>query len=286
MFGVADAPALWTYDWWMLLVRRGGAFIAIALVVTIVGRWYRRRARRRATDAADDQVEGRSLRRRATIVGVVSGVVEVIAWFIAVTVVLDIFKVPLGPLFASAGVIGVALGFGAQAIVRDTLAGFFLAMEGQFDVGDIVDLQTDGGLVSGTIEGLTLRVTSVRQFDGTLSMVPNGAILVTSNKTRGWGRAIVDLRVALDEDPEKVRTMLEELVDQLVEQEPLKEWLRERPKVLGVTQLTDVAQVIRVVAETSPNHRADTERELRGRIAQRMAERGIRVPPIAAPRPT
>jgi small-conductance mechanosensitive channel len=289
MLGVASPsipPPLWTYDWWMLLLRRGGAFIAIALIVTFVGRWYRRRARRRAKDAADDQVEGRSLRRRATIVGVISGVVEVIAWFIAVTVVLDVFKVPLGPLFASAGVIGVALGFGAQAIVRDTLAGFFLAMEGQFDVGDIVDLQTDGGLVSGTIEGLTLRVTSVRQFDGTLSIVPNGAIQITSNKTRGWGRAIVDLRVALDEDPEKVRAMLEELVDQLVGQEPLQGWLRDRPKVLGVTQLTDVAQVIRVVAETSPNHRADTERELRGRIAQRMAERGIRVPPIAAARPT
>ncbi|MGE5226928.1 MAG: mechanosensitive ion channel family protein [Planctomycetaceae bacterium] len=288
MLGVADAPPppLWTYDWWALLLRRGGTFLAIALVITFVGRWYRRRARRLAKDAADDQVEGRSLRRRATIVGVVSGVVEVIAWFVAITVVLDVFKVPLGPLFASAGVIGVALGFGAQAIVRDTLAGFFLAMEGQFDVGDIVDLQTDGGLVSGTIEGLTLRVTSVRQFDGTLSIVPNGTILVTSNKTRGWGRAIVDLRVALDEDSEKVRSVLEELIDQLAEQEPLKGWLRERPKVLGVTQLTDVAQVIRVVADTSPNHRADTERELRGRIAQRMAERGIRVPPIAAPRPT
>lgn len=286
MLAVANPPPLWTADWWLLLARRGGAFVAIALAITFVGRWYVHRVRQQAKDVADDQVEGRSRRRRGTIVGVVVGVVQVIAWFIAITVVLDIFGVPLGPLFASAGVIGVALGFGAQAVVKDALAGFFIALEGQYDVGDIVDIQCDGGLVSGTVEGLTLRVTMVRQFDGTLSIVPNGTIQVTSNKTRGWGRAIVDIRVALDEDSERVREVLDGLLAEIAEQEPLRGWLRERPKVLGVTQLTDIAQVIRIVAETSPNHRADTERELRGRMAQRIAERGIRVPPVAAPRPT
>jgi moderate conductance mechanosensitive channel len=277
----------WSADWWASLGVQVGLWVGIAVILTIAGRRWVRRLRRQAKDAADDQAEGKRLRRRATVVGIVVGVVQVLAWFIVVAVLLANLGVPLGPVFASAGVVGVALGFGAQAVVRDSLSGFFITLEGQFDVGDIVDLQTEGGLVSGTVEGFSLRVTTMRQFDGTLSVVPNGAIQITSNKTRGWGRAIVDIRVALDQDPQRVRVLLEELLAEAAEEDPLRTWLRESPKVLGVTQLTDVAQVIRVVAETSPNHRVDTERDLRGRITQRMAERGVRVPPIGAmPRQT
>ena len=105
--------------------------------------------------------------------------------------------------------------------------------------------------------------------------MPNGSIQVTSNKTRGWGRAIVDVRVALSEDPERVRAVLEELLDEIANAEPLKSWLREAPKVLGV----DAAHRRRAgrsasVAETLPNHRLDTERYLRERITTRITERG------------
>jgi small-conductance mechanosensitive channel len=270
---------------WSDLAIRGGAAIALAVVVTLVGRRYVRRVRRKAKNAPDELSAGRRLRRRSTLTGLIVGTIQIAAWFAAIVVVLDELKVPLGPLFASAGVVGVALGFGAQTIVRDTLSGLFIALEGQFDVGDIVDVQSEGGLISGTIEALTLRVTTVRQFDGTLSTVPNGGIQVVSNKTRGWGRAIVDIRVALDEDPEKVRAILEEVIGAAASADPLKGWLRDQPQVLGVTQLTDIAQVIRVVAETVPNHRVDTERELRGKIAQRIGEKGIRVPPVGGVRP-
>jgi small conductance mechanosensitive channel len=212
----------------------------------------------------------------------VAGTIRLAAWFVVLAIALAKLGVPLGPIFASAGVLGVALGFGAQTIVRDTLAGVFIAMEGQYDVGDVVDLQTEGGLVAGSIEGLSIRITTVRQFDGTLSIVPNGAIHVTSNKTRGWGRAIIDLRVSIAEDPERIREVLEELIDELTPADPLQGWLRDRPQVFGLTQLTDVAQIMRVVAETQPNHRADAERFLRERITQRFAERGIRIPPVSA----
>jgi small conductance mechanosensitive channel len=262
-----------------------GSALIVALAVSAGGRRYVHRLRRKAKEAADDQGVGRRLRRLSTVAGLVIGTLQVLAWLAAVLVVLIYFEVPLGPLLASAGIAGVALGFGAQTLVKDTLAGLFLALEGQFDLGDIVELQTEGGPVAGTVEGLSLRVTTIRQFDGTLSMVPNGSIQVTSNKTRGWGRAIVDVRVALSEDTSKVRSTLEELFGTLSTEEPFDVWLRERPQVLGVTQLTDVAQVIRVVAETQPNHRMDVERRLRERIAARAAEAGIRVPPVAAPGP-
>jgi small-conductance mechanosensitive channel len=267
-------------EWWRDLGIRLGLSLVIAIAVTLLLRAWVRRTEQRAKEFADDSMEGPRRRRIATIAGLISATLQVIVWILIGFYVLGAFGVPLGPLFASAGIAGVALGFGAQTLVKDTLAGLFIALEGQFDIGDVIDLQTEGGPVSGTIEGLTLRITSVRQYDGTLSIVPNGSIQVTSNKTRGWGRAIVDLRVALSEDPDRVRQELDGLLASLAQEEPLRSWLREAPSVLGVVQLTDIAQVVRVVAQTSPGNRLEAERFLRERITARITEQGIKVPPV------
>lgn len=272
--------ARYSAEWWRDLAIRLSLSVAIAIVVTLLLRAWVRRTEARANEAADDSMEGPRRRRIATIAGLISATLQVIVWIVILFYVLAAFGVPLGPLFASAGIAGVALGFGAQTLVKDTLAGLFIALEGQFDIGDVIDLQTEGGPVSGTIEGLTLRITSVRQYDGTLSIVPNGSIQVTSNKTRGWGRAIVDVRVALTEDPDRVRDTLEQLLQELAADEPLRGWLREAPTVLGVVQLTDVAQVERVVAQTTPGNRLEAERFIRERITARITEQGIKVPPV------
>jgi small conductance mechanosensitive channel len=221
------------------------------------------------------------------VIGLLSGVVIVIAWFVFLLTLLKDLGVDITPIIASAGIVGIALGFGAQSIVRDSLSGLFIFIEGQYDVGDTVDLTTSAGTVSGTIETLNLRTTSVRQYDGTLSTVPNGLIEVTNNRTRGWGRAVVDVPVALDEDPEHVRTVLEELVDEVASQPPFDAWLRKPPQVVGVTQLTNVAQVMRIAVETEPSHRVDVERLLRAKVVARMSERGIKAPPVVPgmPRP-
>jgi small conductance mechanosensitive channel len=272
--------ARYSAEWWRDLGIKLGLTVAIALIVTLVLRIWVARCERRAKEAAEDSMEGPRRRRLATIAGLLATTLQVILWIVILFYVLAAFGVPLGPLFASAGVAGVALGFGAQTLVRDTLAGLFIALEGQFDVGDVIELQTEGGPVNGTIERLTLRITAVRQYDGTLSIVPNGSIQVTSNKTRGWGRAIVDVRVALTEDPDRVREALEQLLEQIAQEEPLKSWLREAPSVLGVVQLTDVAQVERVVAQTTPGNRLQAERFMRERITARITEEGIKVPPM------
>jgi moderate conductance mechanosensitive channel len=277
----AVSTPLFSADWWRKNGIALGAMLLIAVVLTALSRQYVRRFRKRAGSGGDD-AQGRRLRRTATVVGLIAGVLVVIAWFVFFLQLLISLGVNPAPIIASAGIAGVALGFGAQTLVKDTISGLFIFIEGQYDVGDVVDLTTTNGSVSGTIEQLSIRTTAVRQFDGTLSIVPNGATVITNNRTRGWGRAIIDLRVALSEDPDRVRQVLEELFDELEQQEPFKEWFRERPKVLGVTQLTDVAEVIRVTAETLPSHRVETERLLRERMSQRMAERGIPVPPFAA----
>jgi small conductance mechanosensitive channel len=264
-------------EWWTAAAIATLLAIVIAVAVSLVIRRFVRRNRRKAQAAADDR-EGRRLRRVSTIVGLIGGVLIFVAWFVVVLVVLGSFGVDIAPLLASAGIVGVALGFGAQTLVRDTISGLFTILEGQYDVGDSVELETEGGRVVGTVEALSLRITSVRQYDGTLSIVANGLIQVTSNRTRGWGRAIVDLRVALDEEVERVRQIAEGIFEEISSKEPFASGLRSAPKVVGVTELTETAQVIRVVAETTPAKRFEIERALRESLTARMAAQGIKVP--------
>jgi len=279
-------PTPLTVEWFQLHKWDLGVTLVVAIVLTIVGRRWARHHRTRARGGGDD-AEGRRRRRVATVIGLLSGVVIVIAWFVFLLTLLKDLGVDITPIIASAGIVGIALGFGAQSIVRDSLSGLFIFIEGQYDVGDTVDLTTSAGTVSGTVETLNLRTTSVRQYDGTLSTVPNGLIEVTNNRTRGWGRAVVDVPVALNEDPEHVRSVLEELVDEVASQPPFDAWLRQPPQVLGVTQLTNVAQVMRIAVETEPSHRVDVERLLRAKVVARMSERGIAAPPVVPgmPRP-
>jgi small conductance mechanosensitive channel len=135
----------------------------------------------------------------------------------------------------------------------------------------------------GRVESLTLRVTSLRAFDGTLHMVPNGNIVVASNRSKGWARAIVDVRTAYGEDVEHLRSVLEELFSELEGDRTLSEWIHEAPSVLGVERMGNDALVMRVIADTRPSKVMDVERLLRERITRRLVERGIKVPvtPVA-----
>jgi len=258
------------------------AILLVAIAVTVVTRVFVRRFRRKLEGHDVSLTQELNLQRAATLTHALSTAVVVLIWTMAVLVILGNLNVPLGPLLASAGVAGVALGFGAQSLVRDTLSGFFILLENQFGVGDVVELQTTAGAVTGKVEGLTLRVTSLRAFDGTIHVVPNGNIQIVSNKSRGWARAIVDVRVGFTEDVDKMRGILEELFDELKKEEQLKEWLYEGPSVLGVER-ADYGLVVRVVADTRPSRRFDVERQLRERIARRLADHEIVVPLPPAP---
>ncbi|MGZ4137733.1 MAG: mechanosensitive ion channel family protein [Actinomycetota bacterium] len=276
-------------EWWLSVGVALGLIAVFTLLVNLIARRFVHRLDTRVAriEDEDDRERIRRARRSATAAHLILSTVQVVVWTIVVLIVVSSIGVNLGPLHATAGIAGVALGFGAQAIVKDTLSGFFILLENQYDVGDTIELQTAGGPVSGTVEALTLRITTVRAFDGTLNTVPNGNIAVTSNKTRGWGRAIVDIRLAYDQDIERVRGMLNELFDELRETEPFAGALRDGPEVLGVVQLTDAAQVLRVTAETIPSKRWAIERVLRERITTRLTERGVSTPPVptAAPAP-
>ena len=262
-----------------------GAIVLVGIVVTVASRIGVRRFRRRL-EGSPSITGALNLQRATTLAAALSTTAVLLIWTIAALLVLGQLDIDLAPLLASAGVAGVAIGFGAQSIVRDALAGFFILLENQFGVGDAVEITTSAGPVPGKVEGLTLRVTSLRAFDGTLHMVPNGNILVVSNKSRGWGRAIIDVRLSYDEDVDRVRDLLDELFDEIERDGLLGGWLTQRPGVLGMETLSDYGVVIRATADTRASKRFDAERRLREMITARLTREGIRVPvPPAAGSP-
>ena len=251
--------------------------IVVAAVVTLVLHQVVKRFRERL-EAAPSASEAGNIQRAATLAHALSATATVLVWTTGVLIVLGYLNVNLAPLIAGAGIAGVALGFGAQSIVKDSLTGFFILLENQFGVGDTVEVRTTADPVLGRIEWFTLRATALRAYDGTLHVVPNGNIQVVSNKSRGWARAIIDTRFAYGQDPEQVRGLIDELFAEMREDPQLLEWVKDGPAVLGVETTSDTGVVIRAVAETLPSKRFDVERLLRERITQRLAERGIRAP--------
>jgi small conductance mechanosensitive channel len=265
----------WFAEAWVRMVIILGA----AVLVTLASRLIVNRFRRRLEGTASVTQE-LNLQRATTLTGALSTALIVVIWALAILMALGELGQNIAPLLASAGVAGVALGFGAQSLVRDTLSGFFILLENQFGVGDNIEVQTPSNRVVGRVESLTLRVTSLRAFDGTLHFVPNGNILVASNRSKGWARAIVDVRAAYGEDVEHLRSVLEELFTELEGDRTMSDWIHEAPNVLGVERMGQDALVLRVVADTRPSKVMDVERLLRERISRRLLEKGIKVPVI------
>ncbi len=251
--------------------------LAVALILTLIARFMVRRFQRKL-EGSPSVTQVLTLQRATTLSHAISTTAIAVIWTIAILMILGDLDVNIAPLIASAGIAGVALGFGAQNVVKDTLAGFFILLENQFGVGDVVEVQTTANPVSGRIELLTLRITSLRAFDGTLHVVPNGNIQVVSNKSRGWARAIVDVRVAHDQDIGRVREVLDELFEEMRRDPGLHDWIRDGPAILGIEGVSDYAVQVRVTAETRPSKRLDVERALRERTTRRLAERDIQIP--------
>jgi moderate conductance mechanosensitive channel len=263
----------WFGEPWVRIVIILGAAVLVTLASRLVVNRFRKKLEGKASVTQE-----LNLQRAATLTGALSTALIVVIWALAVLMAPGELGQNIAPLLASAGVAGVALGFGAQSLVRDTLSGFFILLENQFGVGDNLEIQTPSNKVAGRVESLTLRVTSLRAFDGALHFVPNGNIVVASNRSKGWARAIIDVRTAYDEDVEHLRSVLEELFEELKGDRTLYERIHEAPSVLGVERMGHDALVMRVIADTRPSKVMDVERLLRERITRRLLERGIKVP--------
>jgi small conductance mechanosensitive channel len=180
----------------------------------------------------------------------------------------------VAPLIASAGIIGVALGFGAQTLVKDFISGIFMILEDQYGVGDVIDL----GEATGTVEGVGLRVTRLRDVNGTVWYVRNGEVLRVGNMSQNWARSVLDIQVGYSENLDRVREVLRVIAHDMWEEEAFKGDIIEEPEVWGVERLDPEAVIVRVVLKTKPLAQWEVAREMRERIKERFDALGIEIP--------
>ena len=232
-----------------------------------------------------DTGSGTSARRaqRAKTMAVVLGrLANAIIWGIAILIVLGELGINLAPLIAGAGVLGIALGFGAQSLVRDFLSGFFMLVEDQFGVGDVIDVggtvgSASGG-VSGTVEGVSLRTTRLRDVEGVVWHVPNGEIKRVGNKSQQWSRALLDIEVDRDTDVANASRVIKETADAMWHEEGWRDAILTEPDVWGIEELGAQSMKLRLVVQTLPLEQWRVARELRARIKAAVDAAGIETP--------
>jgi small conductance mechanosensitive channel len=217
--------------------------------------------------------ERRQLRAQ-TIGTVLHSAVTFIVSAIALIEVLGKLGINLGPIVASAGVVGVAIGFGAQNLVKDFLSGIFMILEDQYGVGDVIDV----GDATGTVEDVALRTTRIRDVNGTVWHVRNGEIVRIGNKSQGWSRALLDIPVAYGHSTDEAQELIKELADSLWQEPEWSSKILEEPEVWGVEDLGADGVAIRLVVKTAPLAQWAVSRELRSRIKRGFDERGIEIP--------
>jgi small conductance mechanosensitive channel len=280
-------------DW----IRTNALIIVATLVVSFIVWWLLVRLIRRVTNQAKNRldaqdrpgqargVEGtqeltavlmsaRREQRFEAIAQLLRSITTFTIATLAMLIILGQLGVNMAPLLASAGVIGVALGFGAQTLVKDFLSGIFLVLEDQFGVGDVVDL----GPATGTVEEVTLRVTRIRDLSGVVWYVRNGEILRVANRSQGWTMAIVDVPIAYNEDLDRVRRIVDE-VGRAMDADPAYDGiLFGTPTYAGVESVSGDAVFVRITAKAAPDQQMSAGRALREQLKVAFDKAGVRVP--------
>jgi len=266
--------------------------VAILLAAVIVNRLGRRAVKRSLTKLHSGAVRERmgAMRKRTpaalletgetsvraeqridALSSVLRSVLSFVVFLVAGLMCLGEVGIDLAPLLAGAGVLGVALGFGSQSLVKDFLSGMFILVEDQFGVGDIIDV----GEASGTVEAVSLRTTRLRAIDGTVWHVPNGEIHRVGNMSQHWSRALLDIEVAYDTVVDHARSVIKRVADAVWQED---DGVLEEPELWGVEQLGAHGVVLRLVVKTTPSQQWRVSRELRERIKAAFDEEGIEIP--------
>ncbi len=227
----------------------------------------------------DALVRSEEAKHRHALTQVLTWASLVLVYCVTAVLIVQKLGVPVTGLVAPAAVAGVALGFGAQRLVQDLLAGFFIITERQYGYGDTISISIPGipAGVIGTVEDVTLRVTTVRTQDGEVIITPNGSIVQLTNLSRGWARAVVDVPVPVSVDVNRVSDILRRVGDEAFADEGLRALMLDPPSVMGVQSIEVDQFQVRVVARTLPGKQFDVGRALRARIAAAFLREGIHV---------
>ncbi len=269
--------------------------ILVILLVAFIASHLVRRSIRRFTDAISGTVASprvdklrnqapaalrppsgsvRAAARAQTIGSVLRSVSTAVIYTIAIVTILGELGVALGPLVASVGIVGIAVGFGSQSLVKDFVSGIFMLVEDQYGVGDIVDV----GEASGVVEAVGLRTTRLRDVNGTVWYVPNGHIARVANKSQDWSRALLDVTVSYDADLREAEATIKEVADGIWRDDAWRSKLLEEPEIWGVENLGPSGIDIRVVIKTKPSEQFAVMRELRTRINEAVDAQSIVMP--------
>jgi small-conductance mechanosensitive channel len=284
-----SAPLAHAATW---LIGKPLAIIGLILIA-VVGRWLLHRLVDRVVRRAEGGVlpsrlvrgglnrmhtdvsaTARRAQRARTMGSLLKSVVSGVVFTVVTIMVVSELGYDVAPIIAGAGILGVALGFGSQTLVKDFLSGIFMIFEDQYGVGDVVDV----GEASGTVEAVSLRVTRLRDVDGTVWYVRNGEILRVGNMSQNWSRTVLDIPVDYTEDLTRVRAVLKDVAHDLWDDEDYKGVIIEEPEVWGVQSLEPDSVVVRVTLKTAPMQQWNVAREMRERVKARFDQEGIEIP--------
>ena len=227
----------------------------------------------RAVDDGDDSAMTEAEQRGHTVSQLLKSVGRVVIIALALLFTLNVF-INIGPLLAGAGILGLAVSFGAQSLVKDVIAGFFFLIENQFAVGDVIEVAGK----TGEVERMTLRVVMLRDAHGTVHIVPNGQIATVSNMTRKWSRAVVDVGVAYETDIDRALEIVRDEAKRFAADPAWQSRLDGPPEILGVETLAESSITLRSRLRTHPGAQWDVAREFRRRLKNRLAAEGIDIP--------
>lgn len=266
-------------DQWTSYLTEGAFLTAVLLVIgqlfiAIIAFLIVRAIGRRIISSGFERMQAQKNMthgRMKTLEKLTLNIFSYILIFVFVTIIAGIFELPIGGLIAGAGVVGLAIGFGAQGLVSDVVTGFFLLLEKQIDVDDYV---TAAG-IDGVVEEVGLRTTQIRGFDGTLHFVPNREISSVSNHSRGNMRALIDMSISYDDNIDEAIAIMQSVCDKIALED---ETIKEGPNVIGVQGLGDSDVVIRVIAKTENMMQWAVERKLRKELKEALDANNIEIP--------
>ncbi|UCB52136.1 MAG: mechanosensitive ion channel family protein [Candidatus Zixiibacteriota bacterium] len=251
------------------------------IIMILIGAWIVIRASRLAgrriltyTEDEDPTTRSEREKRAETLVNIVNSAIKVFIYIIACFMILREVGVDIAPLLAGVGIAGLAIGFGAQTLVKDFLTGFFILMENQYRVGDVVKIGDHAGLV----EKINMRTTILRDLEGVVHTVPNGEVQSVKNLTHGWSRVVLNIGVAYKENVDQVIEVLQEVGKTMRGEERYCQLMLDDPQVLGVDNFGESEVTIKMIAKTLPLKQWEVARELRRRIKYAFDQKGIEIP--------
>lgn len=248
--------------------------IVIAFLVKHLIKTFLERIIRRAVSDKYYSSPVAEKKREDTLIRIMAGVLNILTLIVAILMILQEVGVNIAPLLAGAGILGVAVGFGAQYLIRDIITGFFMIFENQYRIGDLVSVDN----VTGTVENISLRVTTLRDWNGVVHYIPNGEIKKLSNQTRGFSVANVVIGVSYDADIDKVIDIVNKTGEEMYKDENLSKKIKKAPYFLRVDDLADSSVNIRIMAETEPGEQFFIAGEIRRLMKKAFDKQGIEIP--------